>query len=97
MAAHEKMEDGDSLDKALKELYYNAEDPRSYGGVDKLLSSAQKAGVQNVKRAREKQFPCGSAELLRPQTGNKSLQTQPHILQMDRCSVARGSAGHAGS
>ena len=36
----------DPLDKPLKALYYNAEDPVSYGGVEKLFRSAKKAGVQ---------------------------------------------------
>ena len=44
------------MDKALKELYYNAEDSGSYGGVEKLFRSAQKAGVQKVTRGRVKQF-----------------------------------------
>ena len=44
------------MDKVLKELYYNAEDPGSYGGVEKLFRSAKKAGVQKVTRGRVTQF-----------------------------------------
>ena len=50
------------MDKALKELYYNAEDPGCYGGVEKLFRSAKKVKVmngismQNVTRGRVKQF-----------------------------------------
>ena len=52
----------DPMDKALKELYYNAEDPGSYGGVEKLFRSAKKAKVvsgvsmQKVTRGRVRQF-----------------------------------------
>ena len=52
----------DPMDKALKELYYNAEDPGSYGGVEKLFRSAKKVKVvngismQKVTRGRVKQF-----------------------------------------
>ena len=52
----------DPMDKALKELYYNAEDPWSYGGVEKLFRSAKNAKVVNgvslkkVTRGRVKQF-----------------------------------------
>ena len=35
----------DETEKRMKELYYNPEDPGSYGGVDRLLRSAKKAGV----------------------------------------------------
>ena len=34
----------DETAKSLKELYYNPEDPGSYGGVDRLFRSAKKAG-----------------------------------------------------
>ena len=46
----------DATTKALRELYYNVEDPGSYGGVEKLFRSANKAGMQKVTRARMKQF-----------------------------------------
>ena len=52
----------DPVDRALKELYYNAEYPGSYGGVEKLFRSAKKAkfvnGVrmQKVTRGRLKPF-----------------------------------------
>ena len=44
------------MDKALKELYYNAEDPGTYGGVEKIFRSAKEAGVKGVTRGRLKQF-----------------------------------------
>ena len=31
----------DPMTQALKDLYYNAEDPGSYGGVEKLFRSAK--------------------------------------------------------
>ena len=58
----EEVEVEDPMDKALKELYYNAEDPGSYGGVEKLFRSAKKANVvngismQKITRGRVKQF-----------------------------------------
>ena len=52
MATPEEWEVQDPKDKALKELYYNAEDPGSYGRVEKLFRSAKKAGVQKVTRGR---------------------------------------------
>ena len=52
----EEVEVEDPMDKALKELYYNAEDPGSYGGVEKLFRSARNAGVKKVTRGRVKQF-----------------------------------------
>ena len=52
----EEVEFEDLMDKALKELYYNAEDPGSYGGVEKVFRSAKKAGVQKFTRGRMKQF-----------------------------------------
>ena len=58
----EEVELEDPVDKALKELYYNAEDPGSYGGVDKLFRSAKNLKVVNgvsmkkVTRGRVKQF-----------------------------------------
>ena len=45
-AYSEEMEVEDPSDKSLKELFYKAEDPRSYGGVEKLLRSAKKTGMQ---------------------------------------------------
>ena len=56
MAAIQSEEVEDPMDKALKELYYNAEEPESYGGVKKLFRSAKKAEVQKVTRGRVKQF-----------------------------------------
>ena len=58
----EELEVEDPMDKTLKELYYNAEDPGSYGGVEKLFRSSNKAKVvngvrmQKVTRGRVKQF-----------------------------------------
>ena len=58
----EEMEVEDPMDKALKELYDNAEGPGSYGGVEKLFRCAKKGkfvnGVrmQKVTRGRVKQF-----------------------------------------
>ena len=49
----------DAMTKALKELYYNAEDPGSYGGVEKLFRSAKEAkgvSLKGVTRGRVKQF-----------------------------------------
>ena len=48
----EEVEEEDPMDKALKELYYNAEYPGSYGGVEKLFRSAKNAGVKKVTRGR---------------------------------------------
>ena len=36
----EEVEVEDPLNNALKEIYYNAEDNGSYGGVEKLFRSA---------------------------------------------------------
>ena len=47
MSAPQSEEVEDPMDKALKELYYNAEDPGSYGGVEKLFRSAKKVKVVN--------------------------------------------------
>ena len=58
----EEVEEEDPMDKPLNELYYNAEDPGSYGGVEKLFRSAKKVKVvngvsmQKVTRGRVKQF-----------------------------------------
>ena len=52
----EEVEVEHPMDMALKELYYNAVDPGSYGGVEKLFRSAKKAGVQKVTRARVQEF-----------------------------------------
>ena len=52
----EEVEVEDPMDKALMELYYNAEDPGSYGGVEKLFRSAKNTGVKKVTRGRVKQF-----------------------------------------
>ena len=52
----EEVEEEDPMDKALTELYYNAEDPGSYGGVEKLFPSAKNAGVKKVTRGRVKHF-----------------------------------------
>ena len=52
----EELEEEDPMDKALKELYYKAEDPGSYGGVEKLFSSAKNAGVNKVTSGRVKQL-----------------------------------------
>ena len=38
------------MDKALTDLSYKPEDPGSYGGLEKLVRSAMKAGVQNFTR-----------------------------------------------
>ena len=40
----------------LKELYYDAKDPGSYGGVEKLFRSAKDAGIQNITRDQVKKF-----------------------------------------
>ena len=56
----EEVEVEDPMDKARKELYYNAEG--SYGGVEKLFRSAKNVKVVNgvsmkkVTRGRVKQF-----------------------------------------
>ena len=58
----EEVEVEDPMDKASKELYFKAEDPGSYGGVEKLFRSAKNAKVvngvsmQKVTRGRVKQF-----------------------------------------
>ena len=46
----------DDTEKRLKELYYNPENPGSYGEVDRLFRSTNKAGVKGAMRARGKQF-----------------------------------------
>ena len=46
----------DETEERLKELYYNPEDPGSYGGVDRLFRSAKKAGVKGVTRGWVNQF-----------------------------------------
>ena len=52
----EEVEVEDPMDKALKEIYYNAQDSRSYGWVDKHFGCAKKTAVQKVTRGRVKQF-----------------------------------------
>ena len=56
MAAPNDAEVEDPMPKTRKELYYNAEDPGYYGGVEKVFRSAKKAGVQKVTRGRVKQL-----------------------------------------
>ena len=46
----------EETEERLKELYYNPEDPGSYGAVDRLFRSAKNAGVKRVTRGRVKQF-----------------------------------------
>ena len=46
----------DPRDKALKEVVSNAIDPRSYGGVEKLIRIAKNAAVEKVTRALLNQF-----------------------------------------
>ena len=46
----------DPVDQALNDIYYNLEDTGSYCGVEKLLRSAKKEGVQKVTHAWVKQF-----------------------------------------
>ena len=52
----------DAVTKTLNELYYNAEDPESYGGVEKLFRRAKKVkghkgvSLEGVTRGRVKQF-----------------------------------------
>ena len=40
----------------LKEIYYNPEDPGSYGGVDRLYKRVKELGVDGVKRADVQSF-----------------------------------------
>ena len=40
----------------LKKLYYDAQDPGSYGGVEKLYRRAKEAGIRNITRAKVRQF-----------------------------------------
>ena len=42
----------DTVDKTLKELYYNVEDPESYGWVEKLFRSEKGAVLKGVTRGR---------------------------------------------
>ena len=56
MATPNDEEVEDPMDKALKELFNKAEDPRSYEGEKKRFSSATKARVQKVNGDRVKQF-----------------------------------------
>ena len=44
------------MDKEVNELSYNAEDPGSYGGVEKLFLSTTKGGVHKVTGGRVMQF-----------------------------------------
>ena len=41
----EELEVEDPMDKALQDLYYNAEDPGSYEVVEKLFRSSKNVGV----------------------------------------------------
>ena len=56
MAAPPSEEVQDLMNKALKEFYYNGEDPGSDGGVEKLFRNAKKAGLQTVTRDLVNQF-----------------------------------------
>ena len=40
----------DERDKQLDEIYYNAQDPGSYGGVSRLLKRAQEKGIEGINR-----------------------------------------------
>ena len=43
----EEVEVEDPMDEALKELYYNAEDPGSYGGVEKVTRGPVKQFLED--------------------------------------------------
>lgn len=45
-----------TLDKRLRQIYYNPRSPGSYGGVDSLLRSAKAQGLRNLKRDRVVKF-----------------------------------------
>ena len=48
MATAIEAEVEDPKEKALKDIYYNGEDPGSYGRLEKLFHKVKRAGVQNV-------------------------------------------------
>ena len=106
----EEVEAQDPMDNALKELYYNAEDPGSYGGVDKLFRSAKKAkfvnsvSMQKVIRGRVKQFLADqhSYSLHKPArrhfkrnpTYVKGIDVQGQADLSDMHALSRDNTGH---
>jgi len=46
----------DQLETALLDLYYKADSPGGYGGIDRLMQAAKEVGLQGVTRARVKAF-----------------------------------------
>ena len=44
------------MDDKLKEIYYDPQDPGSYGGVEKLYRSGKKANIKGLTRAKVKRF-----------------------------------------
>ena len=43
-------------DTRLREIYYNPDDPGSYGGVDRLLKRAREQGLHSIKRKEVEDF-----------------------------------------
>ena len=85
----------DETDKRLKELYYNPEDPGSYGGVDSLFRSAKKAGVKGVTRGRDKQFLADQHSYTLHKPARRHFKRNPSFCQGDRWPVAGRLGGHA--
>lgn len=56
METPESRNEEDKIDNAFREVFFKAEDPGSYRGVEKLFRSEKEAGVTSVTRARLKQF-----------------------------------------
>ena len=46
----------DERDKQLDDIYYNPEDPGSYGGVKRLLKRAREVGIPEITQAKIKDY-----------------------------------------
>ena len=81
---------------AFKEVYYNAEDPGSYGGLEKLFRSAKKGAVQNITRGRLKQFLANQQSYTIHKPARRHFKRNPTYVK-GSMPVAGGPGGHAGS
>ena len=46
----------DERDKQLDDIYYNPQDPGSYGGVKRLLKRAREVGIPEINQAKIKEY-----------------------------------------
>ena len=85
----------DERDKQLDELYYNAQDPGSYGGVTRLLKRALEKRIEGINRKVVQEYLRDQQAYSVHKPARKQFLSKQNNYGRDRQTMASRSCRHA--